>query len=664
MQANFKGLVRLHTLPTKEPLLPMYEAIINSIQSIEELGIENGRIKIRIERGNQISFANQWETDIDNIIIEDNGIGFTDNHFDSFNTYATEYKIEKGCKGVGRIMWLKAFESATVSSVFQKNNKKYRREFKFDSNKEVYDQKIIEVDNNTPNKTTIHLNHMFEKYKKSNCPKRLDTIAREILNHCFAYYVFDKVPEILISDEKDTINLNQLYKENIKKNVSTKKLNIEGTEFVLIHSKNYLSGKNKHGINFCAHDRVVLVNTLSKVINNIPNILEDGQGEYTYNAYILSDYLDNHVNRERTNFNLDIEGNLFDNIGLEDILKEIKPIIEDYLIESINKGRNKKEEFLRNYIYTKNPRYRILLNNYPELINNIPWTTDEEKLDIELFKQEQEYKLSLKKEGKQLQKELSKDIRDYKKYTDKTAKYVAKLSEIGKGNLADYVMNRKVVLDTLDDNLQSMDDAHKKYAYEKNIHELIFPMTKTSDDIDYLRHNLWVIDEKLSYHHYLASDRKLKSMPEIKTESAKEPDIIIFDSPFAFSDQEEQPYRNLTIIEFKRPGRTNYSNEDNPIDQIITYMEDITGGKIKDKNGRYIDDTSDVRFYCYILCDLDSTIKVQAKRNDFKLTPDKLGFYRYYDNYNAYMEIISYTKLIKDSKLRNKILFDKLFNQI
>lgn len=53
--------------------------------------------------------------------------------------------------------------------------------------------------------------------------------------------------------------------------------------------------------------------------------------------------------------------------------------------------------------------------------------------------------------------------------------------------------------------------------YEKNIHQLIFPMTKTSDDIDYLQHNLWIIDEKLAYHHYLASDMKIKSWKQLKT---------------------------------------------------------------------------------------------------------------------------------------------------
>ena len=41
-----------------------------------------------------------------------------------------------------------------------------------------------------------------------------------------------------------------------------------------------------------------------------------------------------------------------------------------------------------------------------------------------------------------------------------------------------------------------------------------------------------------------------------------------------------------------------------------------------------------------------------------------MGFYQCIDSYKAYLEIIPYNKLIQDSQKRNKILFDKLFNQI
>ena len=104
MKMNFKGLVDLHTLPKTTPLLPLYEAIINSIQSIEDAQISNGKIEIIVERDKQMNLFNQWETDIENIIIVDNGIGFDDENYNSFDTYASEYKIQKGCKGVVKVL--------------------------------------------------------------------------------------------------------------------------------------------------------------------------------------------------------------------------------------------------------------------------------------------------------------------------------------------------------------------------------------------------------------------------------------------------------------------------------------------------------------------------------------------------------------------------------
>jgi hypothetical protein len=41
-------------------------------------------------------------------------------------------------------------------------------------------------------------------------------------------------------------------------------------------------------------------------------------------------------------------------------------------------------------------------------------------------------------------------------------------------------------------------------------------------------------------------------------------------------------------------------------------------------------------------------------------TPDNLGYYGYNPSLSAYVEIISYAKLLRDAKKRNRILFEKL----
>ena len=54
---------------------------------------------------------------------------------------------------------------------------------------------------------------------------------------------------------------------------------------------------------------------------------------------------------------------------------------------------------------------------------------------------------------------------------------------------------------------------YPKYKKEEIIHSLICPMKHSSNDIPFEEMNLWIVDERLSFHNYLASDQELKSIP-------------------------------------------------------------------------------------------------------------------------------------------------------
>ena len=661
MDINFRGLVELHTLPTSEPLLPLYEAIVNSIQSINQSNTPNGEIRIYIERDTTPSLFDSWETDIENIVIQDNGSGFNEDNFKSFNTYASDFKKMLGCKGVGRMIWLKAFTSANVESFYEENGNFYHRKFTFDSTNAVSNEtkELVTTNNNS---TIIRLNGLRSK-NKANTPKKLTTIARDILNHCFIYFVLGKAPNITVSDGSGTISINSLFGEIGKENIVTEHFEIEEYDFQLIHFRNYNPNVGTHSLNLCANARRVSSVNLQGILNGVNSKFYSQDGHFVYNGYITSSYLDDNVNRERTAFNIEESQKSFlGNVTKAEIIDAATKLILNFLSEDIRIYNDKKRSQIETFIYNRHPRYRFLLSKFPECINNILISDDEDKLELELFKQEQLYKLRLKEEGKDLQK-IIKENKNTKEIVKRTTEYAEKLSDIGKSSLAEYIIHRKSVLDLLENNLKYQDDNGNTYAYEESVHQLVFPMQQTSDDIDYTSHNLWIIDEKLSYHYYLASDKKIKSMSPIQSDSNNEPDIAIFDSPFAFTDENDQPFRNITIIEFKRPGRKNYTQEENPIQQVIEYMDDIIGGKIKTKDGLVIDGNENIRFFCYILCDVNDKIKLLAKQNDFMKTPDNIGYYNYWGNYNAYIEILPYNKMVQDSKKRNKILFDKLFNQ-
>ena len=64
--------------------------------------------------------------------------------------------------------------------------------------------------------------------------------------------------------------------------------------------------------------------------------------------------------------------------------------------------------------------------------------------------------------------------------------------------------------------------------------------------------------------------------------------------------------------------------------------------------------------YAYIVCDKNKEVDQIARRSGMWLTPDALGYYCFNQNYNAYIEIVSYDKLLADAKKRNRVLFEKL----
>ncbi len=51
-------------------------------------------------------------TAFESFSIIDNGNGFTAENYKSFRTADSSLKWKKGCKGIGRFLWLKAFEKS------------------------------------------------------------------------------------------------------------------------------------------------------------------------------------------------------------------------------------------------------------------------------------------------------------------------------------------------------------------------------------------------------------------------------------------------------------------------------------------------------------------------------------------------------------------------
>src|SRR5207237_570870 len=126
-------------------------------------------------------------------------------------------------------------------------------------------------------------------------------------------------------------------------------------------------------------------------------------------------------------------------------------------------------------------------------------------------------------------------IEDYDEYHKRFTHFLDEYNELGVSALAQYVGHRKIILEFLERAI-TIPDGERKYPLEKVVHQLVFPMQHTSEDIPYHEQNLWMIDERLTYHSFIASDKRLKSLRVLDSDDEQRGDIVIFDEKIIFSD--------------------------------------------------------------------------------------------------------------------------------
>ncbi len=160
LRTNIRNLVRQTQLPKWKPLLPLFEAVMNSFQAIRDAKRKpgTGRIRVVIER--ETTLLPDEPASVRTFAIIDNGIGLNDLNINFFNESYSEHKLSLGGKGLGRFTWLKAFERVEIESNFAEADAKghlFHRSFIFDENYDPDDAKPLPVADNTSTGTTIRL---------------------------------------------------------------------------------------------------------------------------------------------------------------------------------------------------------------------------------------------------------------------------------------------------------------------------------------------------------------------------------------------------------------------------------------------------------------------------------------------------------------------------
>ncbi|SFZ94419.1 Histidine kinase-, DNA gyrase B-, and HSP90-like ATPase [Flaviramulus basaltis] len=674
--SNIANKVRNTRLPRTKPLMPLFEVVSNSIHSIQESIKEGNLIKgkgkitiLCIRNGKEETLQELPDIDrypIHSFEISDNGIGLNKENLTSFVEADTDHKLKIGGKGIGRFVCLKAFKVLNISSQFLDEQKKEKTiAFDFKSTKEGFENFSEPKLNGRGLGTTVRLTNYREEYQK-NLEYDLQSIARELIAHFQLYFIRKQVPTIIVRNQNNIeFDLTKLFALEFKSEVEDKDFYIEEEKFTLYLTKSLKI--QSHKIHYCAHNRSVINEGLYSLIVDLGKYsIKDNEGNrYYYQAYVVGDILDEFVDTERIGFNFpdgnDLEDEESFDLNLAKLRRASVRCIEEILKEYLAEVRNHKVESYRPTINEELPQYRSTLNYRKEEILKLPPDLPKDKLDIELYKIDAKWRLEVKEHKIELLEE-KKDVTNHEEYVLKYEKFLSEFNEIGKSDLARYVVHRKTIIELLEGLIEK--NENDKFENEDLIHSVFFPIRSNSDEITADKQNLWLIDERLTYHSFLASDKTFKSVSEVSADQTQRSDLLIYNEAFAFSDSKNSPHNSFTIVEFKKPMRDDYKDYDedkNPIEQTEKYIDNLLDGKVKSKNGRTVEVSEKTPFYIYIVCDVTPTLEKILKRREFEKTPDGKGYFKVKSKYySAYFEVLPFEKVLDDARKRNRILFEKL----
>jgi hypothetical protein len=677
VQTNLKGRLRNTSLPITSGLLPVYEAIVNSMQSIDEAGLtgSNGEIAIHIlrDRGQGCLEFNDVPkkgpeplSDIIGFQIEDNGNGFNDNNIQSFKYLDTDYKASLGCKGVGRLLWLKAFGNVRVESSFKVMEKVHQRSFSFTADAGITDEELKELPPGSPIQTKVSLTSFNNDYKKYT-RKTAQAIAESIFHHCLWYFFRDGgAPKIRIVDNSNMIDLSDVFNERILPGSTKQEVEIKGRNFSLVHIKLKPTSSISHSAGFSANNRLVTEDKLSGKIPGLYGKLSGEDGEFIYCCYVSSLVLDESVRPERTDFDLldRLDDLLVDSeiICKHDIRETVYNNAQNYLSAFLEQNLSRARQRIETFVSQECPRYRPVMGRIPLAEININPDINDKDLELILHEHLAKIERELISEGHDiLSQTLAPLDIDYEK---KLQAYLSKAEDIKKSDLANYVSHRRTIIDILEKAVER--DSNGNYVREDIIHNLIIPMSKESNDLSSYASNLWLVDERLAFHHYLASNKMLQSMPITESDSNKKPDIAalnLFNEPLLISEETKPPLASIVILEIKRPMRRDSGpgEEKDPIEQATGYLTKIRSGGVQTVAGRPIPASDSIPGFCYIIADITPTFESRCRGvHDLIRTSDGLGYFGYKKNLNAYIEVISFDRLVTSAKERNRAFFDKL----
>lgn len=517
------------------------------------------------------------------------------------------------------------------------------------------------------NITEIILSNINPKFKQATARYSQEDIADSILEHCLLYYLSNEAPLIRIVENDEAINLTKQFSPTdfVKHKIEDKILKYDFTCYFVKNNK-----LKCHEYLLCAHNRKVRGKRIDKIFPIFTSKIINAGEECWLQLYVVSNYLDEKVNMSRNEIIFPKVQDDFENeddslefeeenrtvIVEKDIDKFVIKGLENKYQEIIEKRKDYLRHKVNNYINSdEGMGYRTLdIDN--DFLSTIPDTADDKKLDDVLHEYHYKKRKELKKKRERL---LQKDFSRRKDYQSLLNDVVSLITKEGNLKLGQYVAHRKTIIELFNKYLDWCEE-NNNYKEEATLHNLIFAMGGSHEDTPYDSHNLWLLDDRLSFHRYIYSDKAVnKHKPKRgKTKSRLETDLAIYDVPYTYGEKTEyDEVASAVIFEFKRPDRPLTYDEFSK--QMGTQIEAVNAGKVVDKSGKHVVTSDSTPVFYYYVCDVNAynSLKTRAKIEGFRETPYK-SLMRLVEN--IYVEIMTYQTLLVNSRRRNKAFFKKL----
>lgn len=647
MKFDVEGRIRNMRLPDGKTALlySIFEAVMNGIQAIEERVKSSPTVKGAIS----IRVMQNADKTIKAIEVRDNGIGLNQRHLDSFNVCDTREKVDIGGRGVGRLVWMKAFDAVQVTSA--SGDTASVRRVQFDFRPELDDSRDNLVEGlGQPGDigTTIAMIGPRQRDSKLS----VAVLARSLAHHFFPFFIAGSMPTTTVHLGKREVDVGQYLStrmtvaESVDVKVSEEVGSIKITH-VYVDPK--IARQLSNSILLTAQGRVVESIEIERKF-----ALRNLEGRLAYACVVSGAFLDDKVDQERTSFKARVE-------DIDRIKDQALSAAEAFLGAHIRKIRAEQKKLVVNLL-EEHPQLAISVSNVGTYVDGLSPGMSEEDIAKTLFtllyRHEKRVRAQITRmEGQAEGAAPPAEEANAADAEAAVARLITRVSEDAKLRLAEYTIKRHQVIQIARSMLKYVDPEKRNYELERTIHNFICPMGKMLTSKNYDDHNLWLIDDLLSYYQFFASDKALAALGISGDGERKEPDLLFF-NPFGF--RREGTSDPVVIVEFKRPGDEKLSSD--PIDQVLGYIEKLREKTVRDAEGEIIDDiAANTHFECVVICDLSEGAKAKLRRSVAQHpTPDGLGFYGYSGAHNASIRVISYRKLFRDAELRNRAFFDHL----